>query len=320
MDHADSRPFEGNYISRMIRYDTKAAFLGTPSQIDFVRAAGRMSRTMDSRRPTALTDEQIVEISRHSEIVGLTEELHSLRAQYQVAMERGEVATARRLQDSAHEVRDYRKSRRRTLRRERLVEVQAEHDTTTAVSDLQAQLAGQVVDGAEESVTSITYAFEERYKIAEALLNPQLGPDPEARISWQSSVLGWMISLCTREETSWWRHRQKREQRRDPAPEEQAVTVKETESPSTDADTLDGTSLIRDETECLYCLGNPAMSLEDRMHPFGGKWSLQRHTRRHHPFIVGACCPYPHPDCAAEAFATEELFLNHAGMVHGIKM
>ena len=72
MDHADSRPFEGNYISRMIRYDTKAAFLGTPSQIDFVRAAGRMSRTMDSRRPTALTDEQSAHISRHPEIVWIS--------------------------------------------------------------------------------------------------------------------------------------------------------------------------------------------------------------------------------------------------------
>ena len=320
MDHADSRPFEGNYISRMIRYDTKAAFLGTPSQIDFVRAAGRMSRTMDSRRPTVLTVEQLVQISRHSEIAGLTEELHSLCAQYQAAMERGEVAAARRLQDLANEVRDHRKSRRRTLRRERLVEVQAEHDTTTAISDLEAQLAGQVVHGAEESVTSITYAFEERYKIAEALLNPQLGIDPEARISWQSSVIGWMISLCTREETSWWRHRQKRQQRRDPAPEEKAVTVKETESPSSDAYTPDGESLERGPFECLYCLGNPAMSLKDRTHPFGGKWSLQRHTRRHHPFIVGACCPYPHPDCTAEAFAREELFLNHAAMVHKITM
>ena len=274
---------------------------------------------MDSRRPTALTDEQIVDISRHPDIVGLTEELHSLRAQCHAAMGRGEVAAARRLQDSAHEVRDHRKSRRRTLRRERLLEVQAEHDTTTAVSDLQAQLAGQVVHGSEASVTSITYAFEERYKIAEALLNPQLGPDREARISWQSSVIGWMISLCTREETSWWRHRQRRQQRQDSAPEEKAVIVKKTANPTPNAGTLDG-KLKRGETECLYCLGNPAMSLEDRTHDFRGKWSLERHTRRHHPFIVGACCPYPHPDCAAVAFATEELFLNHADMVHGISM
>ena len=58
MDHTNDTIFQRSYLSRMIRYDTQAAYLGNSPETDFIRAASRMGRWMDPRRPKKLTDEQ----------------------------------------------------------------------------------------------------------------------------------------------------------------------------------------------------------------------------------------------------------------------
>lgn len=68
MDHSNSAIFERNYLSRMIRYDVQAAYLGNTPQTDLIRAASRMSRWIDPRRPKKLTDVQKEAIKREKEL------------------------------------------------------------------------------------------------------------------------------------------------------------------------------------------------------------------------------------------------------------
>ena len=51
LDHASSAIFQRNYLSRMIRYDTQAAYRGKASRGDLIVASHRVSSTIDPRRP-----------------------------------------------------------------------------------------------------------------------------------------------------------------------------------------------------------------------------------------------------------------------------
>ena len=72
MDHTNSSIFERNHLSRMIRYDVQAAYLGNAPEIELIRAANRMSRWMDPRRlKNKLTDGQEQDIKNESEVQDL---------------------------------------------------------------------------------------------------------------------------------------------------------------------------------------------------------------------------------------------------------
>lgn len=60
--------FQLNYLSRYITQDTQAIYRGLAPQTAVIRAASGMARTIDQRRPRALNDNQLAEISRHPEV------------------------------------------------------------------------------------------------------------------------------------------------------------------------------------------------------------------------------------------------------------
>jgi len=51
LDPATLMIFQRNYLSRMIHYDTQAAYRGAASRGDLMVASHRMSRMTDPRRP-----------------------------------------------------------------------------------------------------------------------------------------------------------------------------------------------------------------------------------------------------------------------------
>ena len=72
--------------------------------------------------------------------------------------------------------------------------------------------------------------------------------------------------------------------------------------------------------QCLYCFGDTDLFLEERLHNFGSKYSLQRYFDRRHPFRSREPCSFPHPECAVVTFDNIMHFKNHAATVHGIYM
>ena len=62
LDHASSMIFQRNYLSRMIRYDTQAAYRGMASRGDLIVASHRMSRMIDPRQPHKPSEQQLQEL------------------------------------------------------------------------------------------------------------------------------------------------------------------------------------------------------------------------------------------------------------------
>ena len=55
LDYASSTIFHRNYLSRIIRYGTQAAYQGTVSREELIVASYRKSRTINPRRPRGLS-------------------------------------------------------------------------------------------------------------------------------------------------------------------------------------------------------------------------------------------------------------------------
>ena len=322
LDHTDSRPFEGNYISRMIRFDTKASFLGSTSQVDMIRAAGRMSRLLDPRRPKKLTERQKASIRHCTEIQDLKSRRHQYRHVWHSARSMGRATEADLYHTKYQDEKKTIEGAAKRLRQELLTQVQAEYDKYAPGRDIMRQLSGEDEQKDASILTSISvgFAFEERYRIAEALLNPPLQLGLTSDVPWQSMIIEQMVSLCSREEGCWRRVPHKR-QTRETLQLNAEIEAGQTASPSgADALNDDLSSLQRSPFECLHCLGNPAKSLCERTSPFKSKASLQRHYQRKHPFVTGSCCPFPHLRCATMALQSEMEFKSHAASVHRISL
>ncbi|KAL9130762.1 MAG: hypothetical protein Q9175_006943 [Cornicularia normoerica] len=78
LDHASSIIFQRNYLSRIIRYDTQAAYRGTASRGDLIVTSHRMSRTIDPRRPRGPSLQQLQHLRQDAGIQALRERQQDL--------------------------------------------------------------------------------------------------------------------------------------------------------------------------------------------------------------------------------------------------
>ncbi|EME85029.1 uncharacterized protein MYCFIDRAFT_214924 [Pseudocercospora fijiensis CIRAD86] len=67
LQHQNGHVYQHNYLSRHIGQDTNAIYQGLQPQVQLMRTATGMTRTIDTRRPRALTDQQHAEIESHTE-------------------------------------------------------------------------------------------------------------------------------------------------------------------------------------------------------------------------------------------------------------
>ena len=302
----------------MIRFDTQAAFMGTASRIDSIRAAGRMSRFMDQRRPKRLTEEQKNQVYQDADIKEMVTQRDELSRRRRLHRKRKDILEATILSEKLKEVQSLLRSLVKTRHRELTKQIQAEWDSTAPIDDIRAQLEGRNEQKDSSTVTtdSIQYEFQERWRISEAILNPP-SDSHEGDVSWQSEIIDQMVSLCSRAEGPFRKDRRKRNGRLKVTQTAEEERKKDSVSPTPEP-ILSG--LQRHPLECLFCLGNTSMSLTERTHPLSSKWRLQEHTKSQHRFQPGEGCPFPHPDCANITLQSEELFRNHAATIHGIFM
>ena len=68
LQHASSTVFQKNYLSRYITADTQAAYRSLKPQIDVLRAASGLSRTIDPKRPQRLNKAQRDHVDRRPEL------------------------------------------------------------------------------------------------------------------------------------------------------------------------------------------------------------------------------------------------------------
>ena len=324
MDQSNSTVFYRNYLSRMIRYDTQAICRGTRPRTQLIHSANRMSRLIDPRRPKDLTKEQTAQIRQEPEI----RELRGCRDKL-VRRVRDEFKFIYRAK--GHPIYEHYEEAKRAVdrkikerERELKKQIQREYDATAPVQDILAQLEGN-----EESVSPIlptpgpvVYAFEERARIAKAFFDPLSTAVANGNLEWRISIADDMVSLCSRQEGVFRKARRTRRMRTDDVGAEPTMpTIKIEPESESDSPALVPFPLQCQPYQCLYCLGNVNLPMEERLHNLGSKYSLQRHfDRRQHLFRMGGPCPFPHPECAEVTLDSVVHFKNHAARIHGIYM
>ena len=208
--------------------------------------------------------------------------------------------------------------------RELMKQIQKEYDTIAPVQDMRAQLEGDVELLSPILCTSgrVRYAFVERSRIAKAFFDPLSTCGAKDDMDWRVSIVDDMVSLCIRQEGVFRKARRTRRiqaRERDSDDAERPLNAVKSES-ELDSSIRYLIPVRCKPYQCLYCLGDTDLPLEERLHSLGSKYSLQRHFDRRHPFRVREPCPFPHPECAAVTLDSVMHFKSHAATVHGIYM
>ena len=333
MDHADGAIFQRNYLSRMIRYDIQAAYRGTDPKTELIRAAGRMSRLMDPRRPKKLADEQKENIRQEAAIKKLRSQCEQLF--YDIRNEFTFVYRAKGKPIHDH----YQKARLdahgaiRARERAILIEIQARYDATMPLQDMQEQINGNT-ESIETQLTRdmVKYSFAERFRLADVFLTSR--SKRQYNVTDRAIFVDDLTSLCGRYETRVSNRKRKRSPSikikvEDTKAKEVESEVEEASTPEPDEPIAKCTRACDSPCafipvsckpfQCLICIGRTELSIEDRLHNYGSKDSLKRHFHRtHRKFNDNSVCP--HPQCPDVYLELKSDFLNHAALTHGIFM
>jgi Protein of unknown function (DUF3435) len=320
LDHTGSMMFERNYLSRMIRYNTQDAYWGRPPDNDSPKAASRIGRLRDPRRPRKLTEEQSQRVRREPRIVELCDVRDRLRAE--IVSQYGVVKMAKG--DSVYD--DYQalgRTLNSTIRAEEralLGRIQEEYDATAPVNDIQKQLNGELSDDDDDDAASefvsVHLTFVERRRLADASLSDPSTFAAQKGFARHVDLSMDMIALCKRRERR--RPRAKRSRGR-PSVE---MTDDQITLPNPEPEERYDVPLKCTRYQCLFCLASVDLHPEERELSYKSKFSLQRHTDRCHLNKFGRDESIPCPDraCKRVALGGKMHFKSHAALVHNFHL
>lgn len=314
----------------MIRYHTQATYRGTKPRTELIQAANRMSRLIDPRRPKGPTEEQKASLRQEAEIQALCR--HRVQLYHRIRTSEFKFVYRAKGQPIHDEYQEAKRAVERLIKvRERALkkQVQAEYDAIAPVNDIQAQLEGNAesIDQTVSTSRPVRYAFVERARVAHAFFDPPSAFNAEGDVNWRVSIVDDLVSLCPLQEGRFRKASRKRRSRIIECDSEDvdaectlnAVTSKSSESES-EPQVRHLFPLKCKQYQCLHCLGDRTLPLEERLHNLGSKFSLRQHFDRCHTFRPGEPCPFPHSECAVIMLSSMMHFKSHAANIHGIYM
>jgi hypothetical protein len=142
MGHSNSQIFEQHYLSRRVRQDVQAAYLGRPSEDALIEAAGRMSRSIDPRLPKTLSDDQLSQIECHAKVQELFCSREKLHAEIILLYGKIGYAVGTPMHDKYTQLGRALRNERQYQRNALLKEVRDRHHQEAPVNDIQRQLNG----------------------------------------------------------------------------------------------------------------------------------------------------------------------------------
>ena len=179
LDHATSMIFQRNYLSRMIRYDTQAAYRGTASRGSLIIASHRMSRVIDPRRPRRPSPQQLADLRQDAGIQRLREYqqdlYNSIRKKYNFIYRAEGQPIYNEYQQVKREIDRLLKEKGRAFK----AQMQADYDATAPTQDMLAQIA------ADETVL--------RHQSSIPLRNALVSPKPSSTRRGPPNLMGTWI-------------------------------------------------------------------------------------------------------------------------------
>ena len=133
--------FQRNYLSRIIRYDTQAAYRETTSREDLIVASHRMSRMIDSRRPRGLFSQPLQNLRSDARIQELRDHqkdlYNQIREKYNYIYRAAGQSIHNKYQQIKRDIERILKEKKRALK----IQVQGEYDAVASMHDMLAQIA-----------------------------------------------------------------------------------------------------------------------------------------------------------------------------------
>jgi Protein of unknown function (DUF3435) len=280
MLHSDTRTFLKHYLSRRIETDIRSLYQGLEPQTEIMRAATRMSRWIDTRRPRELTTEQKACVDRDPEVQELIRRRDHLKRLVVAPIERCKgTREYNKLQRSKRDVINARKRRTYALRKA----VRQAFDDEQAVIDIERQLSEAAVDDdAKEMLATEEGMLPEQIHLLKKLMTWPTSLSLEDEWCRRSKAINAVTAYCRVEEGGSRRGRKpKRLDRHAGQPASQDVNG-EAESTVLLHSTLEHLRRAERPVACFLCYGNPKRSIYTRTKRYNRPQDLTRHFRKDH--------------------------------------
>ena len=301
LQHSSIDTFLKHYLDRNINVDVQNIYRGQAPQRDLMRFACSMSRSIDPRRPRKLTTEQSASVNGLLCIVNLNHRIVKLSGL------RGDDEGEEKYQKACRRLRSEKQRQRRLL----LVDLVDRYKKEQPVIDSERQLAGLVVD--EDTLEALEQSEQmtpEHLLLIDAILTlPETSLENENRR--RIAAINAITAYCGVEEGLPSRRIQRRHLMKDNSP-----PVVRVEEPDALSQAVRSIKADARPTTCFVCLGNPALSLRERVAEYATSGSLSRHFLRKH---VSKLQGGEYIDCQLCSVRLESrlLLLIHAERFHG---
>jgi hypothetical protein len=299
MHHADTRTFLRYYLSRKINKNLPAIIRGLNPEDDIMRAACRMSRTIDPNRPRELTTAQSSSVNQQPGIVELVRRRDELGRQMGRPLSQHEgtkrYAIYKKLNQEIS-------GARQRARDKLLAEIQAKYDREQPMREIQRQLSGDKLAEIEKPLKCSEVVPAPQKRLMESLLTlPR--PTLEEEMGRRTEAIDAVAAYSLFEEGETCRLQRDKRSSKDlvaiqPIHRDTSIEGTDaTESVSSADDQLvaairsvmkpiskDRSSKAKAKRPlfCFICLGQPELDIVKRTYKFASHGDVTKHIKRKH--------------------------------------
>lgn len=279
MQHSKSDVFQRHYLPRYISADTQAAYRGLASQSSVIRAACRMRRSIDPRRPRKLTAEQLSQVNKHPRVITLSRERDDIDRKLALAKRvKASSATLQLLQASKREVTLAHRREKQRQKKVLLEKLKDRYNRDQAVADIQNQLNNRPVDTPRQILGDLL--LPERARVVQMLLTlPETtsGRERDREIR----AIAALCALCRIKEGFMGYTRASGNLMQQAVHAGQNGRLIDVKISSLDG--LPSPFPMRCRpTQCFLCLGDRYLSAQKRFKEFYSRKDLEKHLHRQH--------------------------------------
>lgn len=299
MRHADARTLVRHYLPRRITVDSRAIVHDLEPQKAMMKAASRMSRSIDPRRPYELTVAQSESVNQHPHVLALTARRVKLKRKMPGLISRHK--GSKRYEKYSRLNRAINNTRQRE-RAARLKQIREEWEQEQPVIDIERQLAGaKFTDDVRTQLDHSIQMLPQQKCMIETLLTLP-GQSLEEEVSRRNKAIQAVIEHCNVEEGGTVRRNHRPALSLNTTEPESVSTASapvspivkinveecvanEPSQPIPDQSLQQAVSSVYNKKRtliCFVCLGNCHLPTDRRVRQFHSHGTLSMHFRRKH--------------------------------------